>query len=196
MVKRLKATKLSKKIIWLFFTTIKPRGGPQSTKEKQELIIKLAQKNKISNFIETGTYIGETVKAIIPFFKNIYTIELNKKLYLYNKKRFYKNSKVKVVWGNSYLKLKQILPKLKRPIFFWLDAHYSGGITSKTKKQTPIEEELATIVKYWRKGSIVLIDDARLFNGKRGYPTIEKIVKIFSKKNVIIKITKDIITIE
>jgi hypothetical protein len=189
-------TIIYEKMLWFYCTKIKPMDGPQSTKEKQKLIIKVAKKYKIRTFVETGTYIGETVKTVIPFFKNIYTIELNKKLYSYNKKKFYKNMNVKIIWGDSGKKLRDILPNIKTSILFWLDAHYSTGVTSKTNKETPIEEELKTIVEYWKRGSIVLIDDAKLFNGKRGYPTIEKIERILSKITVGIEVKKDIIMIK
>ena len=100
--------KTKEQLMWIFWTKLKPPGGPQSTKEKQDIIINIGQKHKIETFIETGTYIGETVKRVIPFFKQIYTIELNKKLYIYNKKKFKKNKNVKVINGDSGKILKEI----------------------------------------------------------------------------------------
>jgi hypothetical protein len=191
-----KKSKMFKEIEWLFFTKIKPDGGPQSTRDKQKMIIKIAQKNGIRNFIETGTYIGETVKSVLPFFDNIYTIEINRKLYMYNKKKFRKNKNVKVILGNSYKRLQEILPKIDESSIFWLDAHYSGGITSKSDEWTPIKKELKVILKFWKKNSVVLIDDARLFCGKRGYPDIQWIKSIFKDKKVNIKIKNDVIIIK
>jgi len=200
MIKRIKDTikrnKIFKELEWFLFTKIKPEGGPQSTKEKQKIIIKIAQKERIKNFIETGTYIGETVKSVLPFFDNIYTIEINRKLYWYNKKKFRKNKNVKVILGNSYKRLQEILPKIKEPSLFWLDAHYSGGITSKSNELTPIKKEIKTILKFWKKNSVILIDDARLFCRKQGYPDIQRIRSIFKNKKVNIKIKNDIIIIK
>jgi len=200
MLKKLKditkRNKIFKEFEWFFFTKIKPEGGPQSTKDKQKIIIKIAQKERIRNFIETGTYIGETVKSVLPFFDNIYTIEINRKLYLYNKKKFRKNKNVRVILGNSYKRLQEILPKINEPSIFWLDAHYSGGITSKSDGLTPIKKELKTILKFWKNNSVVLIDDARLFCGKYGYPDIQWIRSIFKNKKVNIKIENDVIIIK
>jgi hypothetical protein len=98
--------------------------------------------------------------------------------------------------GDSAIILNKIVKNLKQKTLFWLDAHYSGGVTSKTNKETPIKEELKIIIKNWEKGNIVLIDDAKLFNGNQGYPTIEKIKSIFSKITVRLKVEKDIIVIK
>ena len=115
---------------------------------------------------------------------------------MYNKKKFRKNKNVKVILGNSYKRLQEILPKIDEPSIFWLDAHYSGGITSKSDEWTPIKKELRVILKFWEKNSVVLIDDARLFCGKRGYPDIQWIKSIFKDKKVNIKIKNDVIIIK
>ena len=56
-----------------------------------------------------------------------------------------------------------------------MDAHYSGGITAKGKLDTPILEELHQILNHHVAGHVILIDDARFFVGRGGYPTLEEI---------------------
>jgi hypothetical protein len=90
-----------------------------------------------------------------------------------------------------------ILKSISEPCLFWLDAHYSAGITAKGEEETPIQQELEIISKHSCKNHIILIDDARLFNGTKSYPDIkelkEKVRKLF--KEPAIKIENDIIQI-
>src|SRR3989339_800305 len=61
--------------------------------------------------------------------------------------------------------------------------------------ETPITEELAQIFNNFKTGNIILIDDARLFVGKRDYPRIEEIKKMILSRNMKIKIEEDVIII-
>jgi hypothetical protein len=53
--------------------------------------------------------------------------------------------------------------------------------TAKGEKDTPIKEELLQIINHKVKDHIILIDDARLFNGENDYPGIKKIKNLISK---------------
>ncbi len=193
-------TNLYKALLWIRYTKkigLKNQGGgPSSGKDKQEVVKKIAQKNKIKVLVETGTYLGDMIFANLKTFERIYSIEVNKKLYDRAKNRFKKDNHVKILLGNSGKLLGQILGKVKTKTVFWLDAHYSGGITSGSKDKTPIELELKEILKNWRHGNIILIDDADLFNGSNNYPTINTIKKLTSPKNLNIKLVKNIILIK
>ena len=80
--------------------------------------------------------------------------------------------------GDSATQLKLVLNQLSEPVLFWLDGHYSGGQTAKGVKECPILEELEAIASFkCNAGSVVLIDDARLFNGSHDYPEVETIQK-------------------
>ena len=68
-----------------------------------------------------------------------------------------------------------MLQELKEPAIFWLDGHYSGGITARIEKYSPIEEELQTLRHYRESAPLILIDDARGFLGEHGYPTLEEL---------------------
>jgi len=170
------------------------RSPPQPYKHK---VIKLyAKKYSINIFIETGTYLGNTIEAVKKVFKDIYSIELNKALYLKTKQRFIKNKHINIILGDSSEKLPKILSEIDKPCLFWLDAHYSGGNTSKTNVETPIIMELKCILNHPNNNHVILIDDARDFTGKNDYPTVpelKEIVNPYNEKVLILK--EDIIRI-
>ena len=172
----------------------KSSSPPQPYKHK---IIKLYAKNySINIFIETGTYLGRTVKAVKKSFEEIYSIELNKALYLKAKQKFIKYEHINVIMGDSSEKLPKILSKIDNPCLFWLDAHYSGENTSKTNVETPISKELQCILNHPNKNHVILIDDAHKFTGKNDYPTIDELKEIISQyEEKVLKIKENIIRI-
>lgn len=185
---------------WFRFThntgSVNQYNNPSSNLLKQNLIKSLAQKNNIDVLVETGTYLGDMIYANLKNFKLIYSIELDKKLFKKAKERFKENKKVNLYQGDSYKLLKRIIPRIKDKTIFWLDAHYSGGLTSKGTKNTPIERELKVILNNWIAGSVITIDDARLFTGENDYPTKRKIKKIISKTGLKLKTVGDIMIIQ
>ncbi|HNV01497.1 MAG TPA: hypothetical protein PKK60_03660 [archaeon] len=176
-------------LIWIL--NKKPVPPPQEAKSK---IIKNYQ--KISNytiFIETGTYLGEMIENQLNNFEKIYSIELSKNLYKLAKNKFKDNTKIVLLQGDSGTKLKKILQKLTVPAIFWLDAHYSEGITAKGKTNSPIVSELKILLKN-KFDNIILIDDINYF-GTKGYPTIKKIESMVNKRRYKIKLEDNIIQI-
>ena len=164
---------------------------------KVKTILKYAKQYKISTLVETGTYLGETVELTKKYFKHIYTIELNKPLYDFTKRLFQRTRKIKIFLGDSSRVLPKILKTINCPCVFWLDAHYSGGITSKSTKETPIMQELKSVLRNKVKNHVILIDDAGSFTGDNDYPTIKEVktfVKEFLPKHKI-NIENDIIRI-
>ncbi len=51
-------------------------------------------------FIETGTYLGETIFALEPHFSNLYTIEISP-YYHYGTKQSYSGNKINFILGDS-----------------------------------------------------------------------------------------------
>ena len=149
-----------------------------------------AKRFSINIFIETGTYLCRTVESVKNKFEEIYSIELNKGLYLKAKQKFIKYKHINIILGDSSKKLPKILSNINSPCLFWLDAHYSGGNTSKTNVKTPIIMELQCILNHPNKNHVILIDDAHDFTGKNGYPSIpelKKIINQYEEKVLIIK---------
>ena len=46
--------------------------------------------------------------------------------------------------GTSEVQLPKILDRLDGAVSFWLDGHFSAGVTFQGDQDTPIREELAT----------------------------------------------------
>lgn len=162
---------------------IRKKHPPVPQLIKHKIIRDLADKYSIKTLVETGTYLGNMINTNKNYFEKIFTIELNKKLYWRAKRKFVKYKHIIVKQGDSARLLPYILKMIQNPVIFWLDAHYSGGITSRGKIETPIISELKTILKNPLLYNILLIDDALCFNGQNGYPTIEIIKEIILKKN-------------
>lgn len=142
---------------------------------KREVIKHYAQKYKINAFIETGTYKGDMIHGLQKIFEEIHSIELSSSLYKKALQRFSAQSHIHLYCGDSKILLPDIIDKLNCSLLFWLDAHYSGGITASGDQESPILDELNTIFSHPVENHIVLIDDARCFNGSNGYPTIEEL---------------------
>lgn len=171
----------------------KPLPPPHSVKIKA--VKEYAKEFSIETLIETGTYFGGMVDAAKRIFKNIYSIELDKPLCEQVKKRFSKFAHILIIWGDSGEVLPKILANIRKPCIFWLDAHYSGGITAKGDIESPILQELSHILEHSQE-HIILIDDARLFVGQNDWPTIEDLkefVKIYT--NMVFEVKDDIIRI-
>jgi hypothetical protein len=116
------------------------------------------------------------VYAMRTDFKEIYSIELGRDLFEKVKTRFAGYSHIHLYNGNSGEVLKDILGEIHKPCLFWIDAHYSAGITAKGEGNTPIEEELMSIFEHeCAQNDVILIDDARAFNGSNDYPLIEAV---------------------
>lgn len=188
------------KLIYLvqtFIWRVKGKPDPPPHPIKIQAILMYAQRLKIKNLIETGTYLGETILATKGYFQKIYSIELGRDLYLLAKKTFRGDKNVEIIYGDSAKVLPQIVKKINKPCVFWLDAHFSEGITTKGATKTPIIKELKTISGSKIKNHVILIDDARNFMGNNDYPTVEE-VKTFVKESLPkhkINIENDIIRI-
>lgn len=145
---------------------------------KQEVILKAKEKYELNTLIETGTFLGEMMAAMSPHFEKLYSIELSEFLWEKAIQRFNRQKNVNIIQGDSGVKLAEIVSQLEQPAIFWLDGHYSGGVTAKGEIETPIYKELETVFSSrYKFDHVVLIDDARLFNGTRDYPKVEDLKK-------------------
>jgi hypothetical protein len=77
--------------------------------------------------------------------------------------------------GDSKNVLGKILNCAEGRILFWLDGHYSGPGTGRGDTDCPLLLELLEIADHPRKDHCILIDDARLFDAQKEYPTIEQV---------------------
>ena len=158
----------------------KPLPPPHAI--KQRAIQYYQKRSGYRLLVETGTYKGDMILAQKDFFKKIYSIELSQPLFERAKKRFRKYPYVTLLQGNSGDVIANVLTELKEPAIFWLDGHYSGGITATIDKYSPINEELALLIAHNQWQHVILIDDARVFTGEHGYPTIEEVRQVTAKQ--------------
>jgi hypothetical protein len=165
---------------------------------KQMVLAEYAERFSPAIFIETGTYRGDMVDAMLNQFKEIFSIELSRILFEKAKKKFSGYSHVHIMCGQSGELLPEILRNVMQPCIFWLDAHWSGGSTAKGELETPIIQELKCILNHRNaENHVLLIDDARCFTGENDYPTLH-VLKNFIRKihpDWIFEVKDDIIRI-
>lgn len=124
------------------------------------------EKHTNPTFIETGTYHGETVAVAVDLgFKTIYSVDINNDFAASVKSRHAKNPNVHVSSGDSEDMLRSVLPKVRGPITFWLDAHALVTPMTHFQMQFPLLRELFAIKRFAPSGKhTILIDDLRTFN--------------------------------
>ena len=149
---------------------------------KEMIVDQYRKKYSLQTLIETGTYNGEMIDEMKKKFNKIISIEIGKSLYDIAVKKFKKNKNVTLICGDSGKIIKDIMIEISKPCLFWLDGHFSGLGTSKGELTTPILEELDSILNH-HCNHIVLIDDARLFNGEDDYPNLNRLKQYVFKKN-------------
>lgn len=116
----------------------------------------------LHQFIETGTQLGDSL-AYIAQNKAVKctSIELADSYYRL---------------GDSGIALPEVVRTLRAPALFWLDGHYSGGITARGELDTPVSAELKSILDSPIKDHVILIDDARCFDGTNSYPHLDTLL--------------------
>ena len=151
------------------------RPSPPPHIVKETLIKDYARLFNTKILVETGTYLGDMVYAMKGSFSRILTFELDRALYEQAQKRFATDDHIEIIHGDSGELIEQYLTTIGEPCLFWLDGHYSGGITARGSLDTPIMNELSHILSHQIHGHVILIDDARCFTGRNDYPTIAEL---------------------
>ena len=128
-------------------------------------------------FIETGTATGASIQgALRAGFKEIYSIEVNP-FFCLRAQNIFKNDPVTIISGTSEVELPQLLQNtrlLDEGVFFWLDAHWSGGpfLGEKMAEYLPRElESLLQLNQSFDKSSFAL-DDMGFCNGTEHEPIL------------------------
>lgn len=152
------------------------------------IVDNIIKKSKVEQFVETGTYHGNSIPWALDRFKKIHTIEIRED-YHTNVKEKYKNTDVNFLLGDSRECLSKI--NLSTPTIFWLDAHAGGGKFSEID-DCPLIEELKIIVQSGQN-HFILIDDAYAFcyplstpYDYKCWPTLNDIFDILGRKFYIV----------
>jgi hypothetical protein len=143
---------------------------------KQLYLHSLAKKYKLTTLIETGTYLGDMIFALEPYFKDIFSIEIDETLYSKAKQRFKNSKNITLLHGDSGRVLQNVIAEIQKPSLIWLDGHYSGPGTGIGDMSTPIINELNAISEIAHSDSLILIDDIHCFNGTDGYPDLDELI--------------------
>jgi hypothetical protein len=148
-------------------------------------------------WIETGTYLGGTTKILSKHGRSVISIEPDAALFSRAQKKLKHLKNVRILNGLSEDLLPETLSHLYGDICFWLDGHFSSGLTFKGPNPTPILDELATIkinlVHF--NNVVILIDDVRLFqspNSDSGYPSLDVLTNWASSNDLSWRIEHDI----
>lgn len=164
-----------------------------------EIIFLLQENYRIKNFIETGTYGGDTAYCASQVFERVFTIEYSQVIYEIVADHFKEIKNINFIYGDSREKLKDILSGLEEASLFWLDAHWSGELTYGQLDQCPLIQEIE-IINSSEYEHFILIDDARLFlspppshNLMEQWPDITTVLKYLNLSNRYIVIIEDVI---
>jgi hypothetical protein len=153
------------------------RSDPPPAAYKQQVLREHAARFELRTLVETGTYLGDTLDALLDDFEELISIELDPRLARDAQGRFRHRRQVTVLQGDSGALLPGILKELTAPALFWLDAHYSGGITAHGPENSPLERELQCILESPLLHA-VLVDDARLLGLFDGYPPQKRLAEL------------------
>lgn len=145
---------------------------PRDLAERQELleIYKLLRAERpavrgLKIFVETGTFQGENIRKLEPYFDVLYTIEIDPKLHAEAKAK-HPSSKIHYILGDSSIELRKISEEIQQPALFYLDAHFSGEGTGRGSKDVPLIEEMEILGKR-NQLDCIIVDDLRLFGTHR-----------------------------
>ena len=149
----------------------------------------------LRQFVETGTYLGDTLSCIARRGNvECTSVELADEYYEAAKKRFPSNANVTLIQGDSGAVLPIVVSALKESALFWLDGHYSGGNTAQGRADTPVSSELRAILDSAIKTHVILIDDARCFDGTHSYPELGTLISAVRETSAYeVEVSADII---
>lgn len=169
--------------------------------ERREVLRHYGRSYGLDVFIETGTNTGDTPWALRFEFNQIYTIELDDKLYREAVNRLSPATNIEVLYGDSAEVLPYVLTRIDRPALVWLDGHHSGPGTARGALDTPVCQELEALFKDGRP-HVILVDDARIFDGQpehwdephyKDYPTLEWIHELANANDYDYMLKDDIV---
>jgi len=132
--------------------------------------------------IETGTYLGHMSGHFASLGYEVHTIEISRAL-SDDVFPMLQSMGANCYCGDSGVLLPKILQKLLEngttKVNFWLDGHWSGGITSRASDyETPIINELKSIASYLPqfRSVVIAVDDVRCFGNDASYPSKKYLV--------------------
>lgn len=154
-----------------------PSPAPNSV--KMRVVRSHVERYRTPYFVETGTYMGSMTDFVAATGAECHSIEIDPMIYARAQRVLSRHRNVHLHLGDSGRVLPELLQNISKPTTFWLDGHYSGGFTGKAELDTPVSAELDCIMSHPVKGHVILIDDARDFQGTDGYPRLSSLLTHF-----------------
>lgn len=151
----------------------RPLPPPHVAKARR--VREYGQRFGIRTLVETGTFKGGMIDVSKRHFERVYSIELDDDFYENAAARFEDFGHIAILHGDSGVVLPRLLEELDHPCLFWLDGHYSEGMTARGSLDTPIVQEIRAILTHPVDKHVILIDDARDFVGGNDYPSIDEL---------------------
>lgn len=153
----------------------KLRGEPVRSPHlvKQRAVGEYARRYGLGTLIETGTYYGEMIAAVKSNFDRVYSIEFDPELAGRAKRRFADDARVQILEGDSQKVLPELLKTIAEPALFWLDAGYWGW-ANLARDPERLSAEVEAALSHPVRGHVVLMDDARMLDGRNGAPTFDE----------------------
>jgi hypothetical protein len=127
----------------------------------QSLAAGLRERLGLVRAIETGTYRGFSARRLAAAFPEVTTIEASPELARCAADTLADLAHVEVRVGSSRIVLPEVVDAA-RPTLYWLDGHWSGGVTAGRGDECPLLGELESIAS-GHPEDCILVDDARLF---------------------------------
>ena len=136
----------------------------------QEFVLK----HNISEFIETGTGLGDTVEFVRRSIMKIWSIEIIPEIAEKATKRFRNDNSIRIINAESIHGLKMAIDKRDSGIMYFLDAHFPGADFGLRKYdecpdqglRIPLEKEIKEIKRIRGKQiirDVIICDDLRIY---------------------------------
>lgn len=158
----------------------------------QQMALELARRYGIARFFETGTHVGKTAAWARQHFDVVITIEAHGEYFRQNLKR-YPDSDILFLFGASQARMRELVPLMKEPHMFWLDAHWGADLPySRPEVVCPVIEEIE-IINQSLENHVILVDDARLFTGINGWPSLETVMRFLGERSRDVYVEDDVV---
>jgi len=146
----------------------------------------------LRGFVETGTYLGQSLANVSGLFERAVSIELSRELHEAALQKFADRGNVELLLGDSARRIGDASDLCRGlPTLYWLDAHWSAGNTARGDENTPIVQELSIVAGRASTDDVVLIDDIRFFisipagfsthEANGGYPLLQEILTVLAR---------------
>ncbi len=153
----------------------------------REIVLKFKENGGIRNFVETGTFRGNTSFWAAKHFEKVYTIEIDPEISRTTASVKDCPKNIEFLIGNSKDILPEITKTLEGPTIFWLDGHWCNVTSYGKDMECPLMDELKALENL--HDAVILIDDARAFLGPMPpphdpgqWPRIDEIIILLKKQ--------------